>query len=67
MDANLASVHSAAEYFDIQMMIVKATHGYGETWLGGSDCQNVYFFSHYNDSNIVYLLFSHSFNSCCLF
>ncbi|XP_047448240.1 galactose-specific lectin nattectin-like [Mugil cephalus] len=37
--ANLASVHNANEYHHIQFMIRKATHGFGRTWLGGSDCQ----------------------------
>ncbi|KAM9335723.1 type-2 ice-structuring protein-like [Symphorus nematophorus] len=39
MGANLASVHSANEYQSIQTMIAKITHGFKETWLGGSDCQ----------------------------
>uniref|UniRef100_A0A7N8WK60 Type-2 ice-structuring protein-like n=1 Tax=Mastacembelus armatus TaxID=205130 RepID=A0A7N8WK60_9TELE len=39
MGANLASVHSADEYHNIQMLIAKITHGFGTTWLGGSDCQ----------------------------
>ncbi|XP_067380385.1 type-2 ice-structuring protein-like [Channa argus] len=39
MGANLASVHNADEYHDIQKLIAKVTHGFGRTWLGGSDCQ----------------------------
>ncbi|XP_026154637.2 ladderlectin-like [Mastacembelus armatus] len=38
-DANLASVHRAEEYHEIQKMIVTATHAYREAWLGGSDAQ----------------------------
>ncbi|KAI3375642.1 hypothetical protein L3Q82_003960 [Scortum barcoo] len=40
MSANLASVHSAGEYHDIQTMIAKITKAFGRTWLGGTDCQN---------------------------
>ncbi|XP_047194663.1 ladderlectin-like isoform X1 [Hippoglossus stenolepis] len=39
MNANLASVHSSSEYRSIQMMIAKITHGFGRTWIGGTDCQ----------------------------
>ncbi|XP_028262340.1 type-2 ice-structuring protein-like [Parambassis ranga] len=38
-DANLASVHNANEYYEIQKMIAHATHSFGRTWLGGTDCQ----------------------------
>lgn len=41
--ANLASVHNAYEYRMIQRMIWRNTHAYGRTWLGGSDCQKVYY------------------------
>uniref|UniRef100_A0A3B4YG67 Type-2 ice-structuring protein-like n=1 Tax=Seriola lalandi dorsalis TaxID=1841481 RepID=A0A3B4YG67_SERLL len=37
---HLASVHNAAEYRKIQKMILKATRGFPQTWLGGSDCQD---------------------------
>uniref|UniRef100_A0A3Q3IQL5 C-type lectin domain-containing protein n=1 Tax=Monopterus albus TaxID=43700 RepID=A0A3Q3IQL5_MONAL len=37
MGPNLASVHSADEYHEIQKMIVTVTHMYREAWLGGSD------------------------------
>uniref|UniRef100_A0A8P4GI52 C-type lectin domain-containing protein n=2 Tax=Dicentrarchus labrax TaxID=13489 RepID=A0A8P4GI52_DICLA len=39
MGANLASVHSANEYLEIQMIISRVTKGFGRTWLGGTDCQ----------------------------
>uniref|UniRef100_A0A8P4JVY1 C-type lectin domain-containing protein n=2 Tax=Dicentrarchus labrax TaxID=13489 RepID=A0A8P4JVY1_DICLA len=39
MGANLASVHSAEEYHELQRMIVSITHAYRETWIGGSDAQ----------------------------
>ncbi|XP_019210260.1 galactose-specific lectin nattectin-like isoform X1 [Oreochromis niloticus] len=39
MGANLASVHSITEYHGIQHMIMTATHGNQETWIGGSDAQ----------------------------
>ncbi|XP_022616888.1 ladderlectin-like [Seriola dumerili] len=37
---HLASVHNAGEYRKIQKMISKATRGFPQTWLGGSDCQD---------------------------
>uniref|UniRef100_A0A3Q3JI73 C-type lectin domain-containing protein n=1 Tax=Monopterus albus TaxID=43700 RepID=A0A3Q3JI73_MONAL len=37
MGANLASVHSADEYHEIQKMVVTVTHAYREAWLGGTD------------------------------
>uniref|UniRef100_A0A4W6BPC8 C-type lectin domain-containing protein n=1 Tax=Lates calcarifer TaxID=8187 RepID=A0A4W6BPC8_LATCA len=39
MRGNLASVHSVQEYHKIQKLIMKATHGYKPTWIGGSDAQ----------------------------
>ncbi|XP_034533053.1 C-type mannose receptor 2-like [Notolabrus celidotus] len=39
LGGNLASVHSHAEYVFIQGMIVRATNGYPNTWIGGSDAQ----------------------------
>lgn len=41
MGANLASVHSSTEYHGIQHLIVTASHDYQETWIGGSDAQEV--------------------------
>lgn len=39
MGATLASVHSIEEYHEIQS--VTATYGYKQTWIGGSDAQEV--------------------------
>ncbi|XP_044197759.1 type-2 ice-structuring protein-like [Thunnus albacares] len=39
MNANLASVHNIEEYHVIQRLILTATHGYKEAWIGGSDAQ----------------------------
>uniref|UniRef100_A0A3Q1IKI0 C-type lectin domain-containing protein n=1 Tax=Anabas testudineus TaxID=64144 RepID=A0A3Q1IKI0_ANATE len=36
---NLASVHSFDEHHVIQSMILKLTHSYPLTWIGGSDAQ----------------------------
>uniref|UniRef100_A0A3Q1JZW3 C-type lectin domain-containing protein n=1 Tax=Anabas testudineus TaxID=64144 RepID=A0A3Q1JZW3_ANATE len=36
---NLASVHSFEEHHVIQSMILKLTHAYPLTWIGGSDAQ----------------------------
>ncbi|XP_038588457.1 type-2 ice-structuring protein-like [Micropterus salmoides] len=36
---NLASVHNFDEHYMIQSMILRKTHSYPLTWLGGSDAQ----------------------------
>ncbi|XP_075307964.1 ladderlectin-like [Odontesthes bonariensis] len=39
LGGNLASVHSAQEYHDIQRLILKGSHASKQTWIGGSDAQ----------------------------
>ncbi|XP_072232079.1 ladderlectin-like [Leuresthes tenuis] len=39
MGGNLASVHSAQEYSDIQRLILTTTRASKQTWIGGSDAQ----------------------------
>lgn len=58
MGAHLASVHTADENYDIQMMIAKVTKVFGRTWLGGSDCQKVYYLS---SQSFKYYLFVYLF------
>ncbi|XP_054864042.1 ladderlectin-like isoform X1 [Amphiprion ocellaris] len=39
LGGNLASVHNIMEYQEIQRLIMTASYGYKETWIGGSDAQ----------------------------
>ncbi|XP_054863928.1 ladderlectin-like [Amphiprion ocellaris] len=48
--ANLASVHSLEQYNWLRSMIKGVTQGNPETWIGGSDCQQVYFIYCYKTS-----------------
>uniref|UniRef100_A0A3B5LDA2 C-type lectin domain-containing protein n=1 Tax=Xiphophorus couchianus TaxID=32473 RepID=A0A3B5LDA2_9TELE len=41
LQATLASIHSFQEYHYIQRLITTATHGSPQTWIGGSDAQEV--------------------------
>ncbi|XP_042266477.1 type-2 ice-structuring protein-like [Thunnus maccoyii] len=41
MDANLASIHSIEEYHKIQSIIEDHAADNKNTWIGGSDCQEV--------------------------
>lgn len=41
MGANLASVHSMEEYYQLQWLVVNVARRQRETWIGGSDAQQV--------------------------
>lgn len=41
MGANLASVHSMEEYYQLQWLVMNVARSQRQTWIGGSDAQQV--------------------------
>uniref|UniRef100_A0A3Q2DBB6 Ladderlectin-like n=1 Tax=Cyprinodon variegatus TaxID=28743 RepID=A0A3Q2DBB6_CYPVA len=58
MRGNLASVHDIEEYHEIQRLIMTSSHEYKETWIGGTDAQEVLYlhngFILYNSLTLLY-------------
>lgn len=59
MGANLASVHNTNEFHAVQRVIMNHANRNEQTWIGGTDSQEVFYvIKYYQMSDTAYLIFN---------